>query len=179
MSSDPKVYVRCLSSYNSGKLHGKWISISGKTKDELQDEINELLSTSTEEPAEEWAIHDTEDLEGAGIREHTGLDTLAEFGAIHAENEDTFERVLALFNHFCGNTTVEDCLAYHNDNYLGAYSSSRDYAEEQWQNNGNLDSIPEHLRMYIDWDSVVNDMECNGEHFTIEAGGETHYYRSV
>lgn len=42
----PRIYAACLASYNSGRLHGEWIDCEGKSADELQQAINEMLAKS-------------------------------------------------------------------------------------------------------------------------------------
>jgi antirestriction protein len=53
----PQIYIACLSSYNSGILHGKWI-VPSTDEQELQDQIDSILKTSKQHFAEEWAVHD-------------------------------------------------------------------------------------------------------------------------
>ncbi|MGL1161851.1 antirestriction protein ArdA, partial [Vibrio parahaemolyticus] len=55
----PRIYVACLAAYNNGKLHGRWIDANQST-DLIWDEINDVLKTSPEPDAEEWAVHDYE-----------------------------------------------------------------------------------------------------------------------
>ena len=65
--STPRIYVRCLTAYNSGKLHGKWID-ANQNANSIREEIREVLHSSPEHdkfyPCEEWAIHDYEDFGG-------------------------------------------------------------------------------------------------------------------
>ncbi|APS58040.1 antirestriction protein ArdA [Piscirickettsia salmonis] len=57
----PSVYIASLSDYNAGRFHGEWVSVDGD-EDTLYEAIQNILSSSEEEGAEEWAIHDYEDL---------------------------------------------------------------------------------------------------------------------
>jgi UDP:flavonoid glycosyltransferase YjiC (YdhE family) len=41
-----QIYVASLSDYNAGILHGKWIELEGKTTDEIQKEIEQILAES-------------------------------------------------------------------------------------------------------------------------------------
>ena len=48
----PQIYVACLAAYNSGHLHGKWIT--PKTdKEELEEQFEEVIKTSPVADAEE------------------------------------------------------------------------------------------------------------------------------
>lgn len=44
--TSPRIYVACLASYNSGRLHGAWIDCEDKEASELWAEINAMLATS-------------------------------------------------------------------------------------------------------------------------------------
>jgi antirestriction protein len=60
MSYSPKIYVACLAAYNNGKLHGKWID-AAQDADDIQSEVDDMLKTSPEPGAEEWAEEYLED----------------------------------------------------------------------------------------------------------------------
>lgn len=44
--TSPRIYVACLASYNSGRLHGAWIDCEGKRGDDLHKEIADMLAKS-------------------------------------------------------------------------------------------------------------------------------------
>ena len=46
MTTDTRIYVACLASYNNGVLHGAWIDTEGKDADDLQAEVNAILRAS-------------------------------------------------------------------------------------------------------------------------------------
>ena len=50
----PRVYVACLAAYNAGKLHGEWIDMGDA--DDAHEQALQVLETSPEAGAEEWAI---------------------------------------------------------------------------------------------------------------------------
>lgn len=41
-----RIYAACLAAYNSGRLHGAWIDLEGKSADEVQTEISDMLARS-------------------------------------------------------------------------------------------------------------------------------------
>ena len=75
MSDDIRIYVADLAAYNNGILHGTWINACNDTED-IQEQINEMLKNSTEEDAEEYAIHDHEGFEGYSVSEWSCIDEL-------------------------------------------------------------------------------------------------------
>jgi antirestriction protein len=46
MSTEPRIYVACLASYNAGKLHGEWIDCEGLDADDIYQEIDKILRSS-------------------------------------------------------------------------------------------------------------------------------------
>ena len=61
MTNEIKIYVADLAAYNNGILHGIWIDATDDL-DDIQEQVNEMLASSPEEMAEEYAIHDYEGL---------------------------------------------------------------------------------------------------------------------
>lgn len=59
----PKIYVACLAAYNNGFLHGRWVSLE-LSLDEIYQEINDMLKESPIDDAEEYEIHDIDDVYG-------------------------------------------------------------------------------------------------------------------
>lgn len=55
MCDEIRIYVADLAAYNNGKLHGVWINACDDL-DDIQDQINKMLSESPEEFAEELRI---------------------------------------------------------------------------------------------------------------------------
>lgn len=86
-STGPRIYVACLASYNSGRLHGTWIE-ADQGEDHIRDCVRAMLDASPEPSAEAWAIHDYEGFEGLSIREYTSFGSVcavAEFVSKHGE----------------------------------------------------------------------------------------------
>ena len=54
----------------------------------------------------------------------------------------------------------------YEEGYRGCYESLADYAEEFCENCGY--EIPDWANGYIDWESMAEDWELNGDIFTIE-----------
>ncbi|MEH8198236.1 antirestriction protein ArdA [Aeromonas allosaccharophila] len=58
--------------------------------------------------------------------------------------------------------------------YMGTWETDEEMAMEQWEEGGMLESVPQSVRAYIDWESVARDMRLNGE---FREAGE-HYFRA-
>ena len=83
--STPRIYVASLSDYNAGRLHGAWIDAAVEP-DVLTESINDMLRTSPEPGAEEWAIHDYEGFGPLRLGEYESLTTVSTIAQGIAEN---------------------------------------------------------------------------------------------
>ncbi len=156
----PAIYVACLASYNAGTLHGRWVWADDA--DEISAAVRIMLAASREPDAEEWAIHDYAGFEGLRIAEYESFETVAAKASFIAERGELGAK---LTEHFGGN--LDDARRAFED-YAGEHESLADYAEQLTTETGT--EIPENLRNYIDWASMGQDMELNGDVFIIEMG---------
>lgn len=148
--SPRRIYVACLASYNSGKLHGVWIDCEGKGADELQDEVSVMLRASPEPSAEEYAIHDHEGF-GELISEYTSLSAVAELCALLDEHGEAFGA-------YAENVGVEHADAEgFQDAYCGTWDSEEAYAEHLIDE-GVLGEIAGALASYIDTARLARDL---------------------
>ncbi len=168
MSEEIRIYVADLAAYNNGKLHGCWINACDDPED-IQEQINEMLSNSPEEDAEEYAIHDHEGFEGYSVSEWSGINELHEIACFIEENPGIAGGLLDQFG-----DNLDDARRAIEENYYGCFESVADYAEELTED---ICQIPEHLAYYIDYERMGRDMELNGDIFAIEtAYHEVHIF---
>jgi len=125
-----------------------------------------MLSDSPEPGAEEWAIHDIAGFEGARIEEYTSFESVAEIAAFIEERGEVGAKV----QEYYGQDLDDARKAF--ENFSGEFESLADYAQQFTEDCGT--EIPESLRHYIEYQSMAQDMELNGDVFTIEMG-----YQSV
>jgi antirestriction protein len=181
-----RIYVACLASYNAGKQHGTWIDIEGKDADNIKTEIDAMLrespcpNTTCDCPecdgdgcadcqetgkvptAEEWAIHDYDDLPDVG--EQPDLEFLARYAEAYEEHEEVFKV-------WWENERNEDFdVSDFEEQYQGTFRSLADYAEDWMDSTGGLNEIPENLRSYFDFEAWGRDCEMGGDIWTREGG---------
>ncbi|NDO83169.1 hypothetical protein CJP72_21070 [Citrobacter sp. NCU1] len=78
----------------------------------------------------------------------------------------------------CGEDVVDAALSAGipateaGNKYLGQWESMEDYAYDQWESCGLLESIPEAARGYLDWEAIARDIQFNGD--VCESNG--HYF---
>ena len=164
MSEEIRIYVACLATYNNGKLHGVWIDACLDI-DQIQEQVNEMLASSPEEDAEEWAVHDYEGYGSYSMSEYEGLETAHEIACFISEHGEVAAELLG---HFSDLAEAQKAME---ENYAGCHDSVADFAEELTTD---TTEIPESLAYYIDYEKMGRDMELSGDIFAIETG-----YREV
>ncbi len=96
MSEEIRIYVANLAAYNNGNLHVVWIDAT-QDLDDIQGQINTMLSESPEGFAEEYAIHDYEGFGGYSVSEYEGIQTLHEIACFIEEHPDLAGELLSHF----------------------------------------------------------------------------------
>jgi antirestriction protein len=165
--TEPKIYVADLAAYTNGKLHGVWINALSEL-DEMFDSIKDMLKTSPERYAEEYAIHDYEGFDGCSLSEYQSIESVREIAIFLDENPDLGVELLSYFNNDikqAKNATLE--------NYQGFYDSLADYAQAITEDST---SIPSHLNYYIDYERMARDIEMSGEIFMIKRNRSVHIF---
>lgn len=155
----PQIYIACLSAYNNGKLHGNWVTVDGDV-DDLEAAIAEVIKTSPEPDAEEWAIHSFEGWHGISISENPDLEELCTWAELIVEHGAAVGAYIAW---------VQDLgigLDEFQDRYCGHYDSPRDFAlksdevEERYQYSEMQKNYPMFANC-IDWDHLANELELS------------------
>ena len=160
----PRIYVACLASYNNGKLHGRWIDADQDAGD-IRTEIGAMLNDSPEPDAEEWAIHDFEHFGNLRLSEWEDIEQVTELAKLIAEHGSV---LAGLVDHVGGFQYLEHARQLMEDGYAGAHDSLEDFAYELLEDTGQLESIPENLRPYPDYEKFARDLELGGDVFTID-----------
>ncbi len=164
----PKVWIASLSDYNNGHLHGAWVD-ADQEPDFIWKGVNEVLRTSRQPDAEEWAIFDYEGFGPLRLSEYETVETVSRLGLGIAEHGVAF----AAFAYFLGDSE-DDLLERFEDSYLGHWGSLTAYAEDYMQNCGIDELLDEHvprsLRPYvqIDTEALARDMEFEGSLLAID-----------
>lgn len=160
-ADEARIYVACLAAYNGGRLHGRWISVA-KGEDHIWDEVRAMLAESPEPEADEWAIHDYENFEGANLSEYASFESVCALAQFIDERGRLGAKV---YSHF-GDDLEQARAAF--DDYAGEFQSLADFATDLTEQTG--PEIPSAFQYYIDWQAMGRDMELNGDVFTIETG---------
>jgi len=171
----PQVYVACLAAYNNGKLHGAWIDAS-LGADHIQDEINEVLKSSPEARAEEWAIHDYEHFGSIELGEWTGVERVAALAKLIDEHGDAFA---AWYDSQDGkNFDTDELEEKFLEQYQGSYDSEVDFAEQLLEDCGQLAELPEWAKNYFDFESYARDLRLSGAYSFTRKNQQTYVFNN-
>ena len=148
----PRIYAACLSSYNSGYLHGAWIECD-RSSGEIMADIKAMLSRSPMakiEACEEWAIHTYEGFKGITIGEYESIDRVVELAQKLKEHGEAFAAYLDNYN-------VEDIDDFE-DRYHGSYDNEQAFTEEHYSEL--IDKVEQAglNPMYIDFEVLARDL---------------------
>lgn len=164
-TSTPRAYVACLASYNASMLHGAWIDLDGT--EDIEDAIENIMMTSPIRDAEEWALHDHENC--GRLSEMTELSELMSIADAYEECERRnidWDAFLAFCDHV-GEDPTEGQITKFEDSFAGSDTSLETWCERFLDDNGLLENLCEHLRLYFNFQAYARDMEVN-EVFTVE-----------
>jgi antirestriction protein len=169
----PWIYVACLAAYNNGKLHGAWINAASDI-DWIREEIKDMLKTSPEPDAEEWAIHGYEGFEGIRLDEWHDIREVNDI-AIALDEIDNASLLAQVYNAL--NDSIENAKEFIEENYQGCHKNIEEWAYQFLEDTGGLEGVPAHLESYIDFAAYARDAKLNGEILTIETGhNEVHVF---
>jgi antirestriction protein len=163
-TTTPRVWIGCLSAYNSGELHGKWVEANDP--DGLELARAEVIRTSPAwrrgEHAEEHAVMDYDGFGSlpARLGEWPDFQTLAAI----AQGIEQHGAAFTAYIETCEPTLNAEIADGFEDAYHGEWDSERDYAEEEIGELGfaGVEQIPDSLFPYLDIEMIVRDIFNHG-----------------
>lgn len=165
-----QIYVACLSSYNNGVLHGRWINAHQDASD-IEAEIDEMLSKSAYPLAEEWAIHDYRN-SPVELDEFESIENVAALAELVDEHGYDVVKAAAILEgpnvEYITNTI---------ENFFGAYVDLAEWGAESIESALGND-VPEWLWHYIDYRSYARNAEANGEVQSARVNGVVYVFSS-
>ena len=152
------IFITNLGKYNEGELVGEWVKLP--VSEEELEAVFERIGINEE--YEEHFITDYEtDITGLKVGEYDSIEDLNEL-AETLEDLDEYEREIVEAMISEGYDLEEalekkdDCMIYYDCNDM------TDVAEQYAEETGLLDSIPENLRYYFDFEAYGRDMGIEG-----------------
>ena len=172
----PAIWVGSLADYNAGRLHGRWLEVTGD-QIELERQVTDILRTSPTPGVEEWAVFDYEGFAPLHLDEHESLTAISRLGRGITEHGPAFAHYAALVG-----TTDPDVLEHFEDAYLGHYESPVEYAEGLLEDLGYPEqferSLPESMAPYVhlDIEGFARDLQLSGSIATSEDSAGVHIF---
>lgn len=154
-----KIFLTNLGKYNEGFLIGEWVELPADD-DELEEVYQRI---GINEEYEETFITDYEtDIDGLEVSEYANIDSLNEMAETLDSLDDYDKKIVSamLSNGYNLENAIEkidDCMVY-----CDCYDME-DVAREYCDECGILDSIPENLQYYFDYEAFGRDMSFKGE----------------
>ena len=144
----PALYVGTYGKYAAGSIDGAWLYL-----DNYADPYDFMLACKqlhSDEPDPEFMFQDYIDLPSSLYKECLTMDDLI---AIYEFLElEGYEReAVQVYLDQIGNDSTDRIL----EMYSGVYDSEEDFATDYVEMSGDLDSIPEHLQQYFDYDAYT------------------------
>jgi antirestriction protein len=158
----PRIWVTDLAAYNAGVHHGRWIE-AAQEPEEIQREIDELLASSPEPGAEEWAIFDQEGWCGLELGQYANVETISGAANLLAEHGPVFGALVAYFG---GVDHLDEAERAMTESYQGTFRDLAEWAESYVEDTGIECAEP--WRNYIDFERWANDAEMGGDVFTVD-----------
>lgn len=152
--STPAIYVGTYGKYNSGSLAGAWLALDDYAdSDEFYEAAKELHK---DEADPELMFQDWEGIPDEFISE-SGIDA-AYWNYQEADGDSEAKEAFVIYRGYWNSDEFES-------SYQGQYSSRKEFAEQLAEDLGYLDSIPEHLQGYFDYDAFARDLFIDGYTF--------------
>lgn len=167
------IYLTNLGKYNEGELMGEWVKLPISESD--LEAVKTRIGISNKPDAngmiyEEWFITDYEtDIHGLTVGEYDSLDELNEL-AETLDNLDEYDREIIeamISEGYSLEDAIDkkdDCMVYYN------CEDMEDVAIEYAEETGLLNSIPENLQSYFDFESFGRDMSFEGHFIFTDKG---------
>jgi antirestriction protein len=160
-SENASVYVGTYAKYNNGSIAGAWVDLTRFTNEEDFLEYCRELHKDEEDP--ELMFQDFENFPEQYYGESGLNPDIFDFLSLDDDDKMMIE---AFRDCFGSDGTIDQA----RDAYFGQYESDVDFAEELISSTGELDSIPENLRYYFDFEKYARDLmfdfsESNGFYF--------------
>lgn len=182
--TSPRIYVACLSAYNSGHSHGLWVDATQEAES-IQEDISWMLFYSPVahvEVCEEFAIHDYEGFGCYHLSAYENLETVSAIAnAIHQHGE-----VLAAFIacEYPDNRDIKDwdlVVEQFQSAYVGHFENEKHFAlnSEEVAEIYNFKALQEQFPFWaghIDWEGVALDLFCSDYYYTKATGEEYGIY---
>jgi antirestriction protein len=154
--NEPSIYVGTYAKYNNGSIAGKWLVLSDfDSRDEFYEACKELHK---DEADPEYMFQDYQGFPKAFYSESSVQEELWDWLALDEDDQKLLEV-------YKDNVNQEGGIEEARDAFAGQYNSKAAWAEEHLEDTGELETVPESLKNYIDYEAYARDAEYSGTTF--------------
>lgn len=149
-----RIYVGTYAKYNQGSIKGAWLDLADYSdRASFYEACAELHKDETDP---EFMFQDFEGFPREMYSESNVSDELIAFAQL---DESDREMLTAYQSGIDGSATIEQA----REAYQGTFDDESDWAAQFLEDTGMLESIPENLRNYFDYDAYARDARLNGD----------------
>lgn len=169
----PRIYVTPLAEHNGSGQRGCWID-GDQVPDAINEKIHHMLAESRHNTTQ-WAITDSEHFGDLELSRNSSIDSVAEAAFGITEFGPVFSSLLVYLG---GYKYIDDARRYMLKGYQGPYASAEEYAKQRISCSYRdlLKSLPECIRLHIDYKSIAFEMMQKGDIFTLVCNDEVHVF---
>jgi len=158
--NNARIYIACISAYNNGFLHGRWID-AYQGIDHIQENIKEILESSpVAEECDEWGIHDSDGFGNYIVSESHDLSDLCDVAELINDCQDFPPKLVTSLIQDYG---IDEAKSKMDDDFIGEFDSVTDLAYQHIDDSGLLHNVDKTITMYFDYKAFGNDLVLNGE----------------
>jgi antirestriction protein len=165
-----RIYVGTYGKYNSGSIKGAWLDLEDYSNREAFLEACAELHKDERDP--ELMFQDYESFPKAFYSESHVPAELWDWLELDSDDRGLLE---VYQEHVDQNGTIEQA----REAFAGKADTKADWAAEYLEETGGLESVPEHLANYIDFESYARDMQYSGEVVFARHDGELWVFRNM
>lgn len=147
-----RIYVGTYAKYNAGNLFGEWLDPSDYS--DKGDFIDACLEVHEDEDDPELMFQDFEGIPSCMVGESFVDESLWDY--IDYDADDGAKEA---YCYLMGEWDTSD----FEERYYGEFDSFTELAEEILDSTGELESIPENLRYYFDYEAYGRDLKLGGD----------------
>ena len=165
MRGAARVYVGTYAKYNNCSIEGAWLDLEDyKDKFEFEAACEELHGSGEHE----FMFQDHEGIPAKFISEsYLSGDVWDEWICLADGDKE-------LLTVYLDNVNRDGSLTEAQESFQGKFKSESDWASEYWESTGLLQTIPESLQSYINYEAYARDARLGGDVTFVEVG-----YRNV
>lgn len=152
------VFITNLGKYNEGELVGEWLELPA-TQEEVDDCLERI---GINERYEEYFITDYESTCGFEVSEYESLAELNERARLLADLSDYDREIISVLMEEGGYDFGEALDELENVMTFPECYDMTDVAEQYAEETGMLDSLPENLRYYFNFEKFGRDLQFDG-----------------